>query len=168
MMKLIVLAVMALTLGLPVAAMSASAKSHDKIMLKHGRLLVMTGGCNDCHTTGYANKAGNVPETLWLLGDTVGWRGPWGTTYPMNLRLIVQESTEQQWIERLRTVQPRPPMPWYDVRKLSDYDLASIYRFIRSLGPAGKPAPAYLPPGRTPNPPYWTLVLPTPPAPANQ
>jgi hypothetical protein len=23
---------------------------------------------------------GNIPESQWLMGDKLGWRGPWGTT----------------------------------------------------------------------------------------
>lgn len=38
-------------------------------------------------------------------------------------------------------------MPWFALRDRSDADLRAAYRFIRSLQPAGQPAPAYLPPG---------------------
>ena len=38
------------------------------------------GGCNDCHTGGYLEKTGAVPERERLTGDTLGWQGPWGTT----------------------------------------------------------------------------------------
>jgi hypothetical protein len=33
---------------------------------------------------------------------------------------------------------------------MSEADLRALYRYVRSLGPAGKPAPAYLPPGAKP------------------
>ena len=49
-----------------------------------------TSGCNDCHTAGYMQKDGQVPETEWLTGDSMGWQGPWGTTYAANLRLLFQ------------------------------------------------------------------------------
>ena len=39
-------------------------------------------------------------------------------------------------------------------------DRRAIFRFIRALGPAGQAAPAYLPPGQMPAPPYLQLVLP--------
>jgi len=39
-------------------------------------------------------------------------------------------------------------------------DRRALYRFVKSLGPAGVPAPAYTPPGQPPAPPYLDLVLP--------
>jgi hypothetical protein len=39
-------------------------------------------------------------------------------------------------------------------RPARDVDLRAMYRYIKSLGPAGKPAPAYLPPDKTPPQPY--------------
>src|SRR4051794_24230031 len=38
-----------------------------------GRYIVKLGGCNDCHTPGFAASGGNVPESEWLLGDVVGF-----------------------------------------------------------------------------------------------
>jgi hypothetical protein len=37
-----------------------------------------------------------------------------------------------------------------------------MYRYIRSLGPAGKPAPRAVPPGGTPTTPYINFVPVTP------
>lgn len=48
--------------------------------VERGRYLVKTSGCNDCHTAGYAESGGNVPEKEWLSGNQLGWCGPWGTT----------------------------------------------------------------------------------------
>lgn len=162
------LILMSLVLTLGLTAPLADAKpptANHKAMLAHGRHLVMTSGCNDCHTADYGNKVGQIPESQWLMGNSVGWYGPWGTTYPPNLRIVAHGLTQKGWIKQLRTYQGRPPMPWYFFRSMSDYDLASIYQFIRSLGPVGKPAPGYLPPGQKPNPPYFELVLPpAPPA----
>jgi hypothetical protein len=33
-------------------------------------------------------------------------------------------------------------------RDMSDTDLRAIYAYIRKAGPAGQPAPAYVPPGQ--------------------
>jgi mono/diheme cytochrome c family protein len=53
-----------------------------------GRYLVKIGGCNDCHTPGFAMTNGASPaEPEWLTGDGVGFSGPWGVSYPANLRL---------------------------------------------------------------------------------
>jgi hypothetical protein len=44
----------------------------------------------------------------------------------------------------------RPPMPWFTFEAMSDRDLRAIYQFVKTLGPVGEPAPAYLPPGVEP------------------
>ncbi len=116
--------------------------------IARGRYLVKIAGCNDCHTAGYAQHGGKVPESQWLLGNALGWRGAWGTTYATNLRLLVNSMAENQWVGYARKLETRPPMPWFNLNQLRDYDLRAIYRFILYLGPAGIPAPAYLPPGR--------------------
>ncbi len=36
----------------------------------------------------------------------------------------------------------------------SEDDLRAFYRFVRKLGPAGGPAPAYVPPGQEPKGPF--------------
>jgi mono/diheme cytochrome c family protein len=126
----------------------AGASTLESSQISRGRYVVKVAGCNDCHTPGYAQSAGMVPESKWLIGDSVGWQGPWGTTYPANLRRFMEGMTEGQWLKVAR--QPtRPPMPWFALRDMSDEDLAAIYHFIRSLGPAGKAAPPYAPPGHT-------------------
>ena len=122
----------------------------DATQVERGRYLVRIGGCNDCHTPGYAAAGGSASERLWLVGDRLGMQGPWGTTYPTNLRLFIPSLTEQQWVDYARTMQPRPPMPWFNVRAMSDADLRAIYAFVRSIGTAGEPAPAALPPGAAP------------------
>ncbi len=45
-------------------------------------------------------------------------------------------------------------MPWFVLREMTEQDLRAVYRFIRNLGPAGEPAPAYLPPDQEPPKPY--------------
>lgn len=128
------------------AEAGASPRNRNNEILR-GRYLVETSGCNDCHTPGYGAKEGKVDEKLWLTGDALGWAGPWGTTYATNLRLLVAGMSQKQWVEHARTMKPRPPMPWFNVRAMTDSDLKAIYAYTRSLGPAGAPAPAYLPPG---------------------
>ncbi len=123
-------------------------------LLARGRYVVAIAGCNDCHTPNFPLKNGEVPEAEWLTGDALGWRGPWGTTYATNLRLYFQDLTEDQWVKKAKTLSARPPMPWFNVRKMSTTDLRAMYRYVRHLGPAGKPAPAYLPPDKTPPQPY--------------
>jgi len=136
------------------AALPAMAQQKADPLVKRGRYLVQIGGCNDCHTPMYPPKGGKVPEAEWLTGDALGWRGPWGTTYPTNLRLYMQDLTEDQWVKKAKSLTARPPMPWFNVRDMTTRDLRALYRYVRHLGPAGKPAPAYLPPDKTPPQPY--------------
>ena len=133
----------------------------DEKMIERGRYLTMTAGCNDCHTPGYMDTGGKIPQDQWLIGSKLGWRGPWGTTYPPNLRLYLQSIPEEKWVTIAHTTQFRPPMPWFALRDMSEQDLRAIYRFVRYLGPAGEPAPAYLPPDQEPKGPY--VQFPQPP-----
>lgn len=130
-----------------VSTHTGSERQVDGSIIDRGRYLVRTTGCNDCHTPGYTANAGHVPESLWLIGDQLGWQGPWGTTYPVNLRLLMQAITAEQWLELARRP-TRPPMPWFALRDMTDADLLAIYHFTRSLGPAGGPAPAFVPPNQ--------------------
>jgi len=139
----------------------AAGKLTNGQYVERGRYLVRTSGCNDCHTAGYAESGGNVPEKEWLTGNQLGWRGPWGTTYPANLRLTMHEISEDEWIRAARTKQLRPPMPWFALRDMSDDDLRAVHRFIKYLGPAGSHAPAYVGPDETPAGPY--VQFPAPP-----
>jgi hypothetical protein len=117
-------------------------KSVDK-----GRFLVKKLGCNDCHTAGYLRSKGNIPESKWLTGDSIGWRGPLGTSYGSNLRLLIGAFTEEEWIEMAKTLKSRPPMPHFILNAMDKEDLQAIYWFIRYLGPRGKHVPAFEPAG---------------------
>jgi len=132
----------------------AKVNSSATELNERGRYLVKIAGCNDCHTPGYADAGGKIPERDWLTGDSMGWRGSWGTTYASNLRLYMQYLSEDQWVTIAHTAQFRPPMPWYVLHDMTEQDLRAMYRFIRNMGPAGKPAPAYLPPEKEPEGPY--------------
>lgn len=152
-----------LVLGLLLLSLPAAAQEKKKAdpQIERGRYVVKIGGCNDCHTAGYAASGGKVPESEWLTGDALGWRGPWGTTYPTNLRLYMQDLTEEQWVKKGKSLSARPPMPWFNVREMGTADLRAMYRYIRHLGPAGKPAPTFVPPDETPQGPY--VQFPAPP-----
>ena len=133
----------------------------EQQQIQRGKYLVKVTGCNDCHTPGYAMAGGKVPESQWLVGDTLGWRGPWGTTYPINLRLYMRDMSEAQWVQRAKTMESRPPMPWFALHDMTNQDLKAIYRYVKTLTPVGEPAPAYVPPDRQPQGPY--VQFPAPP-----
>jgi hypothetical protein len=127
-----------------------------------GRYLVLVGGCNDCHTPNWDTSNGKLPESAWLTGRSVGFRGPWGTTYGMNLRLSAQEHSEREWVRMFRENTFKPPMPGMNYVNMPERDLVAIYRFLRALGPAGRETPGALPPGQEPSTPY-ILLDPQPP-----
>ena len=119
-----------------------------------GRYIVRIGGCNDCHTVGYDAALGDIPESEWLTGMPIGFRGPWGTTYPPNLRLFVQETPEDVFIGLARDRHERPPMPWPSLNHMHEQDVRAVYAFIKHLGPKGTTMPEALNPGVEPTTPY--------------
>jgi mono/diheme cytochrome c family protein len=151
------LAVAAVTASIAGPAGFIASTEEQDASIARGRYLVTITGCHDCHTAGYAQNGGQAPVNTWLTGRNVGYQGPWGTTYPANLRLTVQSMTAAQWLVFARA-EKRPPMPWFSLKDMSDRDLTDIYRFIRSLGPAGQAAPAAVPPGGKVNTPFIVLM----------
>ena len=122
--------------------------------IERGRYVVEIGGCNDCHTAGYADAGGKAAEADRLKGDTLGYRGPWGTTYPTNLRLSLGKMTEDQWLKYAKTLMTRPPMPWFNIRAMTEADQRALYQYVKSLGSGGVAAPEFVAPEKAPKPPY--------------
>lgn len=133
---------------------SAHAQSSS---IERGRYLSVIAGCNECHTAGFAPSGGKIPESEWLLGDTIGFKGPWGTSYPINLRKLFSGLSKEAWIALARSANSRPPMPSYILKTMPDSDLIALYDFIRSLGDGGQLMPAALAPGVTPTTPYFVF-----------
>lgn len=105
-------------------ASSIKAKSPEAAW----KYLVEIGGCNDCHNMGYMEVDGNLPESDWLTGSLVEFRGPWGTTYPPNLRIFMDETPEDEFVQIAKTRKTMPPMPWPSLNKMSEQDLRAIHR----------------------------------------
>src|SRR6185312_4515524 len=163
--KVMIKAILAVVVGVLLAAPACAGGAHaSSKSVKHGEFLVNYGGCHDCHTPGWAEGGGQAPKDMLLTGGGTNFQGPWGTTYAPNLRLLVQTLTTKQWIAKLRSLKSRPAMPYWTFRYLSDKDLTDMYAYIHSLGPAGKPAHDWVPPGQNAPAPYLKLVLPAPPA----
>jgi mono/diheme cytochrome c family protein len=133
-------------------APSLATAQDTEASIERGRYIVTITGCNDCHTEGYAEAKGDIPESEWLKGSAVGFRGPWGTSYAFNLRIYIPAMNEDEWVAYARNViqDAWPPMPGYAVQKMDEADLRSLHKFIVSLGEAGDPAPYRTPPGMDP------------------
>lgn len=142
--------------------------SADEASVARGRYLATIGGCNDCHTAGFAPSGGKVPEKDWLLGDTLGWRGPWGTTYPTNLRKLAQGLSKEQWVSFCRHSRARPPMPTYVLNAMQEKDLGDLFDYLKSLGDGGEQVPTALAPGIEPKTPYLDLFPKNLPSPAGR
>ena len=73
--------------------------------------------------------------------------------------IVVQGNSmsEAEWLTHARR-QRLPPMPWYNLKAMTDDDLKAIYAFVRSLGAAGIAAPAYVAPGGKVSTPYFVFV----------
>lgn len=141
----------------------AMAGSMDKDSMEaRGKYLAMIGGCNDCHTAGFTMAGGSLPEDTWLLGDSLGFRGPWGTTYPSNLRTYFSQMSEDEWVEKAKIVRSRPPMPWWVLNALTEEDARALYAYVTSLEVIANEVPDYVSPDVEPKPPYVQFPAPPP------
>ena len=111
----------ALALGL--LSLASSAAEPDPAA--RGRYLVAIGGCNDCHTPGFAQQGEAIPEQDRLIGAALGFSGPWGVSYPSNLRLSAHQASEEEWLGKARR-NGLPPMPWTAMQAMNRDDLAAI------------------------------------------
>ena len=131
--------------------------------VERGLYISIIGGCHFCHTEGYREAEGKIDPAKALAGSSLGWRGPWGTTYAANLRDTALGFTEDGWVDLLKTKVNLPPMPWYQIQAMDEGDLRSLYLYIKSLGEPGELAPFYRAPGKEPRTPYVTLAPPQTP-----
>jgi mono/diheme cytochrome c family protein len=134
--------------------LNAATAAAGEISVEEGLRMSIVGGCHDCHTDGYAQSGGKIDPEIALRGTAIGFRGPWGTTYPSNLRLTLAKMSEDEFVDYGHSFKARPPMPWFGVHGMTDDELRSFYRYVKSLGEPGMPAPAYVEPGVEPVTPF--------------
>ncbi|HEY7714697.1 MAG TPA: c-type cytochrome [Candidatus Binatia bacterium] len=101
------------------------------------------------------------PEDLQRKGvmaatndSLTAWAGPWGVSFAINLTpdndTGIGEWSEEMFIRMARTGkhqgQPNgrdilPPMPWFNLKGLTDADLKAIWAYLRSLPPVKNQIP---------------------------
>lgn len=57
---------------------------------------------------------------------------------------------DEDWLVLARQMRQDSPVTWVWLPKVSERDLRAVHRFVRYLGPKGRPAPARLPAGVSP------------------
>ena len=83
--------------------------------------------------------------------------GPWGVSYASNITPDKQTGignwTEEMFIQSMRNGkhmgngrQLLPPMPWFNIKDLSDSDLKTIYAYLQSVPPVNNLVPGPLSP----------------------
>lgn len=143
------------------AAMPLVSQAADgEVSVKRGEQMSIIGGCHDCHTLNYNESGGEIDPAQALKGTSLGWQGPWGTTYPMNLRLTAADKSEDEFLKFAKEFEARPPMPYFNVHAMDESDIRSLYQYIKSLGDPGEPVPEALGPGETPKTPYIVIAPP--------
>lgn len=89
------------------------------------------------------------------------WTGPWGVSFAANLTPDDETGsglwTEDMFIEAMRTGKHLgkgrpilPPMPWFNLQKMTDSDLKAVWAYLRSLPPVHNQVPTPIPPAGTP------------------
>ncbi|MUP47326.1 c-type cytochrome [Gramella sp. BOM4] len=96
----------------------------------------------------------------WMLmtGDLTTAVGPWGVSFAANLTSDdtgIGNWTMQRWKTAMREGRLKgdkggrmmlPPMPWQNFAKLSDEDLESMFKYLKSTKPVQNAVPAPIPP----------------------
>lgn len=137
--------------GKGVKAEPAASKS----VIERGRYLAVTMGCNDCHTPG--TLFGSPDMKRELSGSEVGWRGPWGVSFPRNLtpdpETGLGQWTADEIANALRSGVRKdgtvllPPMPWPSTSQMTEPDLRALVAYLRSLPAVKHAVPNSVPPG---------------------
>ncbi len=142
--------------AVPLIAAAPSARDAQAKRIARGQYLVTVENCGDCHTPG--TLYGSPDFSRKLSGSELGWRGPWGVSYPRNLTPDPETGlgkwTEKQIVDAIRTgMRPdgrplNPPMPWPNLTQLTDEDAYSIAAYLKSLPPVKHQVPDVVPPDK--------------------
>jgi len=104
--------------------------------------------------------APSLPPGPWVgavAGSMTAWSGPWGVSFTANLTPDPETGlgkwTEQEFMDTIRSGRHLgrgreilPPMPWFNVAKLSDEDLEAVFAYLKSIPPVKNRVPQPIPP----------------------
>jgi mono/diheme cytochrome c family protein len=88
-----------------------------------------------------------LPRGPWAMtaaGTMTAWAGPWGVSFTANLtpdkETGLGDWTEEMFIATMKTGRHQgkgrallPPMPYFNVRELSDEDIKSVFAYLQSI-----------------------------------
>jgi mono/diheme cytochrome c family protein len=109
---------------------------------------------------------GDAKRNVLIIADNTGtaFAGPWGVSFAMNLTpdkgTGIGEWSETTFIEMMRTGkhqgQPNgrdilPPMPWFNIKALTDADLKAIWAYLRSIPSVENQVPLPIAPATSEN-----------------
>jgi len=95
---------------------------------------------------------------LVVTQTLTAWVGPWGISYSGNLtphETGIGTWTESNFLTAIKEGKYKgisasrplmPPMPWEQMKKLSDDELKAMFAYLKSLKPVKNIVPAYQPP----------------------
>jgi mono/diheme cytochrome c family protein len=101
-----------------------------------------------------------LPPGPWIgvaAATFTAWSGPWGTSFTANLtpdkETGLGDWTEEMFIATMKTGRHQgkgrpllPPMPYFNLQKLTDEDIKSVFAYLQSLTPIHNKVPAPIDP----------------------
>jgi hypothetical protein len=101
-----------------------------------------------------------IPPGPWGLtgaATMTAWAGPWGVSFTANLtpdkETGLGDWTEEMFIATMKTGRHQgkgrallPPMPYFNLKALSDEDIKSVFAYLQSLPPVSNRVPAPIDP----------------------
>lgn len=134
-----------------------------KLMTQHGpepdTARLLSGHPADAQIPAVPDGALGPGKWLAMTNEHLtAWVGPWGVSYAANLTPDATGLGKWTLEDFRRTMRSGkhlgsgrpilPPMPWFNVAKASDADLAALFAYLKSLKPIVNQVPQPTPPKR--------------------
>ena len=135
----------------------------DRDAVERGEYLVELLGCGSCHTNGAFEGAPDLSRALAGSNTGIAFTNPLGderpgVIYPANITpddaTGIGSWTDRQLVNAIRAGVGRhgnrriASMPWQGYSRLTDEDVASIAKYLRSIKPVQNRVPAEVEPGQ--------------------